>query len=84
MGDRELLAQMMRSKYGWGAADLDRLYTSFGFDKREGRNHTIYTHSADLATLRATVARHRSLPVGYVQTALKLIRHLQSITGEGE
>lgn len=79
MGDEDLLAQMVRSKYGWGAADLDRLYLSFGFRKREGAKHTVYDHPADPLVLRATVARHSSLAVGYVQTAIRLIRHLKRI-----
>lgn len=83
MGDEELLAQMMRSKWGWKAADLERLYLSFGFDKREGGKHTVYTHSADPWTLRATVARHKSLPDGYVRTAIRLIRHLKQIEEHG-
>lgn len=82
MGDVDLLERMVRSKAGWGWADLDRLYTSFGFDKREGGKHTVYSHPSDRRTLRATVARHGSIPTGYVQTAIKLIRHLQALQGE--
>lgn len=46
---------------------------------REGSNHTVYTHPADPWVLRATVARHGSLAVGYIQTAVKLIRHLKAV-----
>jgi hypothetical protein len=83
MGDEDLLARMLRSRHGWRAADLDRLYLSFGFQKREGAKHTIYSHAADPYVLRATVARHTSLATGYIQTAIRLIRHLKSLE-EGE
>jgi hypothetical protein len=64
MGDDDLLARMMRGKHGWGPEDLERLYLSFGRDKREGAKHTVYSHTADPLQLRATVARHSSLPIG--------------------
>lgn len=79
MGDEDLLARMTRTRAGWGQADLERLYLSFGFDKREGGKHTVYTHRADPRTLRATVGRHGSLAPGYVQTAIRLIRHLEAL-----
>jgi hypothetical protein len=81
MGDDSLLARMMRSKSGWGPKDLERLYLSFGFDKREGAKHTVYSHEADPLHLRATVARHSTLPIGYIQTAIRLIRLLAEIQG---
>lgn len=84
MGDDSLLARMMRSKAGWGPEDLERLYLSYGFQKREGAKHTVYTHSADLLNLRATVARHSSLPKGYIQTAIRLIRLLAEIEGRND
>ncbi|CAN5812510.1 hypothetical protein BH23GEM7_BH23GEM7_14200 [soil metagenome] len=84
MGDEYLLARMMRSKAGWGQADLERLYLSFGFDKREGGKHSVYVHPADPRQLRATVARHTSLPTGYVQTAIRLIRLLKEIQSESD
>lgn len=79
MGDEDLLARMVRTKAGWGPADLERLYTSFGFDMREGAKHTVYSHAADPFNLRATVARHRELPTGYAQTAVSLIRQLKQL-----
>lgn len=82
MGDEDLLARMMRTKAGWGQPDLDRLYLSFGFDKREGGKHTVYTHRADPQHLRATVGRHKPLAVGYIHTALRLIRLLKHTEGE--
>lgn len=81
-GDEKLLASMRRSKTGWGWNDLDRLYTSFGFTKREGGKHTVYKFPPS-PTLRAVVARHRSLPVGYVSTALRLIDKAKAISDPG-
>ncbi|MGQ0814062.1 MAG: hypothetical protein ACT4O1_06305 [Gemmatimonadota bacterium] len=83
MGDEELLARLVRSKTDCGWEDLDRLYTSFGFDKREGGKHTLYVHSRDPRNLRATVARHRSLAIGYITTAIRLIRQLKTLEEGG-
>lgn len=71
-GNDKLLSAMRRSKYGWKWRDLERLYKSFGFLKREGGQHTIYW-SPRFPMLRASVTRHRSLPVGYIATAVRLI-----------
>lgn len=84
MGDDSLLAHMMRSRSGWGPKDLERLYLSYGSDKREGAKHTVYTHHADPLNLRATVARHSKLPKGYTQTAIRLIRLLAEIEGRND
>jgi hypothetical protein len=80
MGNEDLLDRMVRTKAGWGPKDLEDLYTSFGFDMREGSKHTVYVHPADPRVLRATVSRHSELPTGYAQTAVRLIRHLKAIT----
>jgi hypothetical protein len=72
---------MRQSKYEWGYNDLHRLYQGFGFKFREGGGHTVYYHPV-YPSLIATVARHRSLAVGYVQTAVKLVDELQRLQGE--
>lgn len=84
MGDEDLLARMMRTKADWGPGDLEQLYTSFGFDKREGAKHTLYVHPIDPQRLRATVSRHRPLPTGYIQTAIRHIRLLKQIESEAQ
>ncbi len=82
MTDAEkLLQRMKQSKAGWGQDDLDRLYRGFGFQVKEGHSHRIYFHSKHLG-LRATVARHRKLPIGYIQTAIRLIDELSKLEGE--
>lgn len=55
--------------------DLYTLYKGFGFSVREGSRHTIYTHP-DYPHLRATVARHRRLPIGYARDAVAIIEEL--------
>lgn len=78
-----MLEKMRNTKAGWGPDDLHALYIGFGFEFREGRGHTIYIHPK-YPELRATVARHRSLAIGYIQTAISLIDKLQEFKkGEG-
>lgn len=71
----KLLAQMRQAKAGWTADDLETVYLGYGFKVREGGKHKLYVHSK-FPELRATVTRHRSLPIGYIQTAIKLIERL--------
>jgi len=40
----------------------------------------MYIHP-DFPELKATVTRHRSLPMGYIQFAIKLIDRLKKIKG---
>jgi len=79
MANEKLRNRMLASKSGWGWKDLDRLYASYGFVRREGGKHSVYWHP-DHPGLAATVARHRSLPAGYVRTALKLIGRLEQLS----
>lgn len=74
----KLLEAMRQTKHGWGADDLHALYVAFGFWYREGPKHRVYIHK-EFPELRATVARHGSLPVGYAQTAVKLIDRLREL-----
>jgi hypothetical protein len=68
-----LLERMRRSKTGWRAEDLHRLYTSFGFEFEQGRRHRVYIHPRH-RDLRATVRRASGvLPTGYVSDAVQLI-----------
>lgn len=76
--DEKLLEKMRRSKTGWRFNDIESLYMSFGFEKYEGSKHAMFIHP-DFPELRATVARHRSLPIGYIQFAIKLIDKLKEL-----
>ena len=78
----KLFTKMTASKSGWGADDLDALYTGFGFEKKEGRRHALYMHPR-FPGLVATVARHRDLATGYVQHAVKLIQLVKVMEGGG-
>jgi hypothetical protein len=71
-----LLERMRNSKAGWGANDIHNLYVGFGFDFRHGGKHTIYIHPR-FSELRATVARHSPLAIGYIQHAIKIIDNLK-------
>jgi len=73
-----LLEKMRKNKTGWKFNDLDNLYIKYGFEKYEGGKHTMYIHP-DFLELRATVTRHRSLPTGYIQFAIKLIDRLKEL-----
>ena len=75
---QKLFERMTRSKSGWKARDLEALYLGFGFQKREGGKHVVYSHP-EFPQLRATVTRARNLPRGYVQTALSLINELRRL-----
>jgi len=72
----KLYQRMRRTKAGWKPSDLDRLYRGFGFEVVQGAKHTLYIHP-EFPNLRATVTRSRSLPVGYVEHALRLIAELK-------
>jgi hypothetical protein len=68
----KLLEKIRRSKNGWGQADLHKVYIGHGFQCRKGSKHLVYWHP-EFPDLRATVARHNSLPVGYFETAIEKI-----------
>jgi hypothetical protein len=72
---QKLLDQMRRTKSGWKPGDFERLYTGFDFVRREGGEHTVYSHPVH-KDLRATVARHSSLATGYAATALRIVDEL--------
>ena len=77
----KLLERMKNSKAGWGADDLHALYVGFGFEFREGGRHVIYIHPK-FPELRATVARHKTLAIGYIQHAISLIEKLKDLETE--
>ena len=73
----KLFERMRLSKADWGADDLHTLYVGFGFDCEQGSKHTLYIHPV-WHDLRATVGRHSPLAIGYVTTALKLVREVRA------
>jgi len=72
------LESMRRSKGGWSADDLEKLYVGLGFEFREGGKHRVYIHPK-FPELRATVTRSRSLANGYIEHALHLARRLEEM-----
>ena len=82
MGNEKLLQRMQNTKAGWKPRDLERLYDSFGFEKREGAKHTRYQHPS-FPWLIATVPRHKSISPRYVGTAIRLVGEYKKLaTGE--
>ncbi|MDP2728188.1 MAG: hypothetical protein Q8P59_11680 [Dehalococcoidia bacterium] len=77
----DLFERMQRSKVGWRFKDLDTLYRGFGFECREGAKHALYIHP-NFPELITTVGRHRSLPIGYINDAIKLIKRLKEKEAE--
>ena len=80
---KKLLERMSRTKSGWNPSDLDTVYLSKGFIKREGANHTVYVHP-EFPILRATVARHGELPPGYIEHLLGKMRELEILKEQQE
>lgn len=76
----KLLEKMRRTKTGWKFDDLCKLYEGFGFVKKEGGKHCLFKHP-QYPSLRATVARHRVLKIGYIQDAIERIDQLKNFKG---
>lgn len=72
---------MERSKTGWRFTDLEKVYIGLGFKVREGGKHRLYIHPV-FPELRATVARSRTLAIGYVEHALSLARRLKQMEAD--
>jgi predicted RNA binding protein YcfA (HicA-like mRNA interferase family) len=79
----DLFDDMCRSKAGWTAKDLETLYLGFGFRRRDGGKHVVYSHPK-YPSLRTTVTRSHTVPVGYVQTAIRLVRTLRELDTASE
>ncbi|WP_419934565.1 hypothetical protein [Candidatus Palauibacter sp.] len=83
MGDKKLRSKLARTTQGCRERELHRLYTSYGFEKKEGGRHTIFKHPS-YPHLIGIVARHRHLHRFYVTDALKLLALLDTLEGEEE
>ncbi len=69
---------MARSKGGWRARDLDRLYRGFGFEYRKGGPHTVYFHPRFPDLTAAVTHASGTLPPAYVTDALELLNLLEA------
>jgi hypothetical protein len=76
-----LLERMRRTPAGWSARDFERLYTGFGFVKRERGGHTVYYHSVH-REVRVTVARSRSLKSWVARDAVSVVEMLLKLEEE--
>jgi hypothetical protein len=74
---------MRRRKSGWGPDDLRTLYEGFGFARREGANHTVYTHP-NFPHLRGTVPRHKKLQPYVAEQAVSCLDELARLKAEEE
>jgi len=74
----KLLERMRRSRTGWKRADLDTLYTGFGFEIRHGASHDIVWHP-EFPQLRRVLPRHTRLAEVYVKQAIKLVDELRRL-----
>ena len=77
----KLLERMRQSKNGWKRADLDTLYSGFGFAISHGKSHDIIRHP-EFPDLRTVLPRHNYLAKGYVEQALKLVDRLLQLRKE--
>jgi len=73
----KLYGKLKNSKKGWKLKDIEALYLTFGFEKIEGKRHTLFIHP-EYQELRGTVSRHGELAVGYLQHAQKIIDILKN------
>ena len=78
----KLRARMARTKSGWRARDLDRLYRGFGFDARQRGPHVVYFHPRFPILTAAVTRSSGALPPGYVETALDLLDRLDALIGQ--
>jgi hypothetical protein len=78
-----ILRRMRVRKSGWKPDDFRTLYEGFGFEAREGANHTVYQHP-DHPHLVSTVARHNKLAPAYARDAIERIDELQQLQAEEE
>lgn len=78
---RKLLERARSTTAGWRTDDLVKLYESFGFECREGRD--IVAVHPDFKELRASISRSSGeLANGYVRHAVKTIVRLLELQGE--
>src|SRR5918911_3096533 len=74
----DLLEEMQKNPNGdYDDGDFEQLYLGFGFKKRNGASHTIYTHKK-YPFIWATVPRHNFLPV-YAKDAVKNITRVREL-----
>lgn len=80
---RKLLERARNTTAGWQTSDLVKLYKSFGFEFREGRD--IVAVHPEFKELRASISRSSSnLANGYIRHAVKTIERLLELQGESD
>ncbi len=74
-----LRARLEGTTRGWNPKDLNSLYAGYGFVARNGANHVFYQHPAFPELHTAIPYSAKDLPLGYAQSALKLIAELERL-----
>ena len=75
----KLYERAKRTKAGWRFEEVRRLYLGFGFEEKQGGKHTLFIHPR-YPQLVATVTRKRTLAMGYVDKAVRLIEELRRLS----
>ena len=74
----DLFEEMKNNPKGtYTAKDFETLYTGFGFNKRHGGNHTIYTHKI-YQDIWATVKRDKPNSPGYARDAVDRVNKVKA------
>ena len=77
----ELLERVRRAPGGQSAATLGRLLERYGFERHEGRRHTIFRHERMPPGAVVTVPRHGNLRAYVARSAVAAI-DLIVVSGE--
>ncbi len=71
----KLLERMRRTKANWQRRDLENLLFGYGFQRRHGGNHDVFTHP-DLTGAQFVLPRHGTVKKAYISKAVRLIDKL--------
>ena len=71
----KLLERMRRSKANWKRRDLENLLFGYGFQRRHGSNHDVFTHP-NLTGAQFVLPRHGAVKKAYISKAIRLIDKL--------
>lgn len=81
MSAAKLRERMRQTKYGWHVDQLDRMVRGYGFERRAGGSHWVYTHPVH-RRLRLVVRHSDPLPVGYITAALHAVDEAERLDRE--
>lgn len=79
---KKLLEKMRGAPAGHVPSDFERLFTHYGFKKREGKNHTTYRHELQPPGAVVTVPRHRPVKPYVARQAVAAIDFVVAVENE--